>query len=91
MNHQSKVGPGGAGPGGAPAPWVRPHPGPAQWPLPCSSGLLAGLGGLAHRFLGPIAKLSGIFVFVLLKYVTWKVYFVVFGVCACKTYTYQNL
>jgi hypothetical protein len=30
------------------------------------------------------------FAFVLPKYVFWKAYFVVFRVCACKTYKYQN-
>jgi hypothetical protein len=47
MHCQSKVGRGSAG-GGVPAPWVRPHPGPAQWPPSCSGGLLVGPGCLPH-------------------------------------------
>ena len=70
----AKVGPSGAG-GGAPTPWVRPHPRPAYSPPPCSGGLQARPGWFLRRYSGLKLKFGWAFAYVLLEYAFFIVHF----------------
>jgi hypothetical protein len=89
MHHQRKVGLGGAR-GGAPAPWVRPHPRPSCSPLPCSSGLLARPRWLPRQYSGLDVKFGWACLWFCSNTPSRKRILMYFQVCACKTYKYQN-
>jgi hypothetical protein len=76
--------------GGAPTPWMRPHPGPAHLPSPCSRGLLAGPRWLPRRYSGPKLKFGWAYLLFCSNMPYGKCISMYFHVCACKTYKYQN-